>query len=183
MRCERGYTEQLPDLVGWLQPATRPIAVIAESGGRRQDRQKMILEGWRDAVLGGRYGGVRYDCANASVARWITRLAKKAGLTGPTSTAAVQPSAEEITVPAAAGNDAGQSTSEPQPFGATDRVDVQVQEASVRTLVPSEPVCAQPPEPLTGSKPNTPETTAARDKLLGELLGLEEAKPRRRWRR
>ena len=105
MRCERGYMEQLLDLVGWLQPATRPV--IAESGGRREDRQKMILEGWRDAVLGGRYGGVRYDCANASVARWITRLAKKAGLTGPTFTAAVQPGAEEITVPAAAGNDAG----------------------------------------------------------------------------
>ena len=47
---------------------TPPVAVIAESGGRREDRQKMILEGWRDAIWSGRYAAVRYDCASASVA-------------------------------------------------------------------------------------------------------------------
>jgi hypothetical protein len=54
MRCERGYTEQLPDLVGWLKPSAPPVAVIAESGGRREDGQKMILEGWCDAIWSGR---------------------------------------------------------------------------------------------------------------------------------
>lgn len=45
-RCERGYTELLPDLAVWLNSSEPPVAVIAESGGRREDRQKMILEGW-----------------------------------------------------------------------------------------------------------------------------------------
>ena len=75
--CERGFTTQLPDLVVWLKPSGPPwaviavIAVIAESGGRREDRQKLMLEGWRDAVPGGRYAGVRYDCASASVSSSI----------------------------------------------------------------------------------------------------------------
>jgi len=70
-RCERGRTELLPDLAVWLKHSEPPVAVIAESGGRREDRQRMILEGWRDAILSGRYAGLRYDCASASVARWI----------------------------------------------------------------------------------------------------------------
>ncbi len=85
MRCERGYTKQLPDLAVWLKRSAPPVAVIAESGGRREDRQKMILEGWRDGLLAGFYAGVHYDCASASVAHWINRLAKKAYLTGPNS--------------------------------------------------------------------------------------------------
>jgi hypothetical protein len=96
MRCERGYAEQLPDLAVWLTPSTAPAAVIAESGGRREDRQKVILEGWRDAIWSGRYAVVRYDCTSPSVARWITRLAKKAGLTDANFTAAVQTTAAQI---------------------------------------------------------------------------------------
>ncbi|MGZ6668214.1 MAG: hypothetical protein ACXVH3_26185 [Solirubrobacteraceae bacterium] len=57
-RCPRGRTELLPDLAVWLKRSAPPIAVIAESGTRREDRQKMILEGWRDAILSGRYAGV-----------------------------------------------------------------------------------------------------------------------------
>src|SRR5450755_830746 len=73
-----------------------PGAVVAESGGRREDRQKMILEGWRDAIWAGRYTVVQYDCASPSVAHWITRLAKKVGLTSSTFTAVVQTTAEQI---------------------------------------------------------------------------------------
>ncbi len=61
-RRERGDSEQLPALAVWLDPAATPGAVIVESGGRREDRQKMILEGWRDAIWSGRYFAVRYDC-------------------------------------------------------------------------------------------------------------------------
>jgi len=43
MRCERGYTKQLPDLAVWLERSAPPVAVVAESGGRREDRQKMGL--------------------------------------------------------------------------------------------------------------------------------------------
>jgi hypothetical protein len=35
MRCERGYTEQLPDLAVWIKRSNAPGAVIAESGARR----------------------------------------------------------------------------------------------------------------------------------------------------
>ena len=59
MRRERGYAEQLPDLAVWLEHSKAPGAVIAESGGRREDRQKMILEGWRDAIWAGRYTALR----------------------------------------------------------------------------------------------------------------------------
>ena len=96
MRRERGYAEQLPDLAVWPQRSTAPGAVIAESGGRREDRQKMILEGWRDAVRSGRYSAVRYDCASPSVAHWIARLARKVGLTDKEFVACVQTTAEQI---------------------------------------------------------------------------------------
>src|SRR5450755_1249560 len=82
MRCERGYTELLPDLAVWLKRSEPPVAVIAESGGRREDRQKMILEGWHDAILSGRYSDVHYHRSNASVAHWIRRLARKVRLAG-----------------------------------------------------------------------------------------------------
>jgi hypothetical protein len=94
MRCERGYTQQFPDLAVWLNGSKPLGAVIAERGGRREDRQKMILDGWRDAVTSGRYLAVRYDCASPSVARWIARLAKKVGLTDSAFMATVQTTAE-----------------------------------------------------------------------------------------
>ena len=86
----------------------RPGRVIAESGGRREDRQKMILEGWREAIWSGRYTAVRYDCATASVAHWIARLAKKVWLIGPEFSAAVQKSAAEIAVLPAVADDDGE---------------------------------------------------------------------------
>jgi len=81
-RCERGYTELLPDLAVWMKRSGPPVAVIAESGGRREDRQKMILEAWQDAILSGRNSGVHYHCASAAIAHWISRLAKKVRLNG-----------------------------------------------------------------------------------------------------
>jgi hypothetical protein len=68
MWCERGYTKRLPDLVVWLQRSGPPIALISESGGRREVRQKKILEDWRNAVYAGQYAAVLYDCTNDSVA-------------------------------------------------------------------------------------------------------------------
>ena len=38
-RCGRGRTPLLPDLAVWLEHAAPPVAVIAESGGRREDRR------------------------------------------------------------------------------------------------------------------------------------------------
>ncbi len=69
MRCERGYARRLPDLAVWLNGSKPPGAEIAESDGRREDRQKMILEGWRNAIWSGHYIAVGYDCASPSFAR------------------------------------------------------------------------------------------------------------------
>ncbi len=99
IRCERGYTRQLPDLAVWVEASGPPYAVIGETGRRREDRQKMILEGWRDAVTAGRYAGVRFDCASASAALLIRRLAKKVSLTSLDFSALVQTTAPEIIEP------------------------------------------------------------------------------------
>ena len=115
-RCERGYTELLPDLAVWLKRSGAPVAVIAESGGRREDRQKMILEGWRDGIVSGCYAAVRYHCANEAVEHWIRRLARKVGLTGLGFAAAVQLSAEEIAALSPAADDVDElPVNEPQP--------------------------------------------------------------------
>ena len=74
-----------------------------------------MLEGWRDAVHGGRYAGVRYDCASASVANWIHRLAKKVWLTQPAFSVMVQTTAEEIaTLARADAEREGRAADEPE---------------------------------------------------------------------
>jgi hypothetical protein len=179
-RCERGYTTQLPDLVGWIDAADLPIAVIAESGGRREDRQKWILEGWRDAILDGRYGGVRYDCATESVAQWIRRLARKVHLTPPTISVAVQTSPDEIAAVSSADRTeakppAGEATQQPADRQPTETV-------QARAAAASAPLAPLRTEPRRAPEPRTPEAVAERERILREVLGIEEPKPRR-WRR
>jgi hypothetical protein len=176
---ERGYTEQLPDLAVLLERSKSPGAVIAESGGRREDRQKMILEAWREAIWAGRYAAVRYDCASASVAKWITRLAKKVGLTGSIFTATVQTNAEQI---AALCN----ALATKEPVGVDlkpDAVDVPSRGAEVV----ASPVLAGASIVSAGrsSEPDaeTPEAAAERERVYREVFGDPEPKPRRRWRR
>jgi len=185
-RCERGYTELLPDLAVWLKPSGSPVAVIAESGHRREDRQKMILEAWRDAVLSGRYTGVYYHCVSASVARWISRLAKKVRLSGPTFVAAVQMSADEIVAlsPAADDLDVDEPrVSKPQlSVGATsarDEPEIASPARGQLTLAPAQPEPAAPRAP----EPETPEAAAERERRYREIFGIPEPGTRRRWRR
>jgi hypothetical protein len=184
-RCERGYTELLPDLAVWLKRSEPPVAVIAESGGRREDRQKMILEGWRDGILSGRYAGVHYHCASASVAHWISRLAKKVWLTGPTFVAAVQMSAPEIAaLPAALNDDDDLPVSKPQPSDeAMLRPDEKVRIAPVRSPLPPAPVRTERLETPPAPDAETAEAAAAREQAYREIFGIDEPKPRRRWRR
>jgi hypothetical protein len=184
MRCERGYTKQLPDLAVWLKRSAPPVAVIAESGGRREDRQKMILEGWRDGILSGRYAGVQYHCASASVAHWISRLAKKIGLTGPAFVAAVQMSAEEIAALSPAADDGDdQPVDKPQLSPEAARApDEQVQIAPVRAPLLPAPVQTERAEPPT-PEAESPEVAAERERRYREIFGIPEPKARRRWRR
>ena len=178
MRGERGYAEQLPDLAGWLKPSTPPVAVIAESGGRREDRQKMILEGWRDAVWSGRYAAVRYDCASPSVAHWINRLAKKVQLTGSAFAAVVQPTAEEIAALVPAADDDYQ-----RPATARER---RAEETPIEDPGYAAPDrAASTPQPLVANDPapETAEDDAEPVRHYRELLGMNEPTSRRRWRR
>jgi hypothetical protein len=184
VRCERGYTEQLPDLAVWLKRSAPPIAVIAESGGRREDRQKMILEGWRDAIIAGRYAAVLYDCASTSVALWITRLAKKVRLTPPAFSAAVQPSAEEIAALSPAALDDEPAVDEARPSGDCGRAPgEEVDTAPIRAPAPREPVQLAAPEPPPVPEPENAEAAAERERHYREIFGMDEQKPRRRWRR
>jgi len=85
MRDERGYRKQLPDLAVWRRGAERPVAIVGDEGHRREDRQRMILEGWRDALWAEQYAAVQYDCANAAAAAKIRRIAKRSQLGPPNS--------------------------------------------------------------------------------------------------
>jgi hypothetical protein len=177
-RCGHGYTQQLPDLAVWLEPAAAPVAVIAESGGRREDRQKMILEGWRDAILAGRYAAVRYDCTSASVVHSINRLANKVGLAGPAFAAVLQPRAEEIVALSPAAG-------EPEPAADPERV-ANPEIASpfdasrlAATEVASPRKTSAEPQP----QPKSAAVEAAkRQRLYNKAFGIAEPTGRRRWR-
>jgi hypothetical protein len=182
-RCERGYTELLPDLAVWLKRSGAPVAVIAESGGRREDRQKMILEGWRDDIVSGCYAAVHYHCANEAVEHWIRRLARKVGLTGLGFAAAVQLSAEEIAALSPAADDVDElPVNELQPsVRATPPCDEQALAPPVRAqLTPARvpPERAAPPAP----EPETPEAAAERERRYREIFGIPERRTRRRGR-
>jgi hypothetical protein len=178
-RCERGYTRQLPDLAVWLKRSGPPIALISESGGRREDRQKKILEGWGDAAFDGRYAGVLYDCANESVARVITRLVNKLVMRSK-FTVVVQPRAEEIAALAPAAEDDVPPENGPDEQ-LPSRADVEIETA--RPVAPPAPVAAvQPAEPPRPRR-ETPEEAAERERRYRELFGIPEPKPRRRWGR
>jgi hypothetical protein len=172
---ERGYTRRLPDLAVWSAGAVLPFALIAESGHRRDDRQRAILEGWRDAIaIGGVYGGVRYDCAGALTAHRITNMARKVGLADPHRFLAVtQSSPEEIAaIPPATETDPEILAEPPAPLAVPER--------SIGPKPQPQPVEQLPvPDPPA----ETPEAAAERQRRLNEILGYPEPKPRRRWRR
>ena len=180
MRCERGYAKQLPDLAVWLKRSGPPIALISESGGRREDRQKKVLEGWRDAVYAGQYSAVLYDCANDSVAHWISRLAAKVRLTRSELTVVIQARAEEIgTLAPAPDNDVPPASSSDTDMPSSPEVEIE----PVRTPAPPVRVpAAQPAEP-TKPDPETPEEAAQRERHYREIFGIPEPRSRRRWRR
>jgi hypothetical protein len=139
----------------------------------------MILEGWRDALWSGRYFGLRYDCASPSVARWITRLANKVGLTALDFTAAVQTTAQQIAaLPPAAVDDDAKLSGEP-----TLASDDEAQTAPGRAPAPAVPALVTSPESPPAPEPETAEAAAERERCYREIFGMDEQKPRRRWRR
>ena len=180
MRCERGYTKQLPDLAVWLKRSGPPIALISESGGRREDRQKKVLEGWRDAVYAGQYSAVLYDCANDSVAYRISRLAANVRLTRSEFSVVIQARAEEIgTLAPAADDDVPPARSSDTDMPSSTEVEIE----PVRT--PASPVRVRAVQPAEPPKPDpeTPEEAAERERRYREIFGVPEPRSRRGWRR
>jgi hypothetical protein len=185
IRDKRGYTDQLPDLAVWPEGSGLPVAVIGETGQRRADRQRMILEGWRGAIWSGRYAGVRYDCASASVARRITHLAEKVQLTTPEFVAVAQITAEQITaiIPAAK-PDPAQPDRRPSPAAAEVEVADHIHNLRpLGAMRPPETLPTTRREPRPTPEPESPEAAAERERRYREILGIPEPKPRRRWRR
>lgn len=185
IRDDRGAShDRVPDLAVWMPDAELPIAVIVENGHRRDDRQRRILEGWRDAVDAGRYASIRYDCASASVAQRMKRLADKLWLRGPKFLAAAQLTGDEIIELICA----DQQPVEPSSRGAPLPVQLSVvpfarhDEADERR--PPTPM----PEPVATRarpvrEPESPEAAAERERLYWQVMGIPDPKPRRRWRR
>ncbi len=185
MRDERGYRKQLPDLAVWRRGAELPVAIVGEEGHRREDRQRLILEGWRDAVLSGRYIAVQYDCAIAPVAARMARLAKKVHFTRPEFITRVQARGDEIDAiarateiddPAPAPRATAVSPKGGTPGGLDGR-----QLQLVPPPAPSTAIKYTPPP--TAEQDESPEEVAERERLYRELMGIPDPKPRRLWRR
>jgi hypothetical protein len=177
-RSERGFTEQLPDLALWLKPSGPPVAVILETGRRREDRQKMMLDAWAQAIRSGQYARVHYDCASTAAALLITRLAKKVGLAAPELVARMQMSPQELAKLGPAADDDVAVAANGDPIEAS-------------TTLPREPIRA-PEGPAVPDVPRqqrvcpeveAPGAVEARKELSRHILGIEEPRPRRPWRR
>jgi hypothetical protein len=183
----------LPDLAVWVRADMAPIAVVIEPGYRRADRQRAILEAWRDAIGSGRYAAVRYDCAGEQVAQRITSLAKRLGLQRSVFLAVVQSTPEQI------------AAIEPQPHGKDQDQMIEHQSAAVgidgqeqleeqadgdgdgavvrRLSAPARPL-ESPLAIRQRSEPSEPrEAAAEREERYRAILGIPEPKSRRRWRR
>jgi hypothetical protein len=185
MRDDRGYRKQLPDLAVWRRGAERPVAIVGEEGHRREDRQRMILEGWRDAIWAEQYAAVQYDCANAAAAAKIRRIATRAQLSPPKFIAAAQRTADEIRSigPDPAVDEPAPATpaSAPQPEGGSDGLSDGRQLRLVPAAASAQVSRAAPPPPPEPEE--SPEAAAERERRYREIFGIPEPKPRRRWRR
>jgi hypothetical protein len=177
MRDERGYRQQLPDLVGWVPGYDTPVALVGEEGHRREDRQRMILEGWRDAINQGRYSAVRYDCATDAAAARILRLARKARLGGEQLAVSVQLTVEEIR--AITPNPEPEPA--PTPLASTPELGLgdELPEPEPQPVIPPTPTptVAAPPPPEPGE---SAEAAAERERRYRELMGIPQPGRRRR---
>ena len=144
----------------------------------------MILEGWRDAVLSGRYSSIHYHCSSPSVAHWIPRLAKKVRLTAPEFSATVQMTAAQIAALSPAAGDADAvPVRKPQRSGdAAPPGEQQLQIAPLPAPVTTGPVNMEQAAP-PATELETPEAAAERERRYREIFGIPEPSPRRRWRR
>jgi hypothetical protein len=162
-RHDYGVVTQLPDIAVRVPGTEKPVAIVCEETRRRDDRQTWRLEGWRDAVIAGRYDSVQYDCSHEHLATWMRKLGKKINFTRPALRCVVQTPAEEIA-------SLGPYEPTPAPPPEPERVQQElVVKQPVRDPAPyiyaREPLVRMKPEPLT------PEDHERRKELYRELMG------------
>jgi hypothetical protein len=201
MRDERGLRWRLPDLAVWPHGSSLPVAVIGDTGQRRADRQRQILEGWRHAIRLGQYAAIRYDCAGEQAAQRISRLANELGLTAPVFVAVAQSTPEQIAaimpdrppdepdleppLPSVAALEQiatimpDRPPDEPGLEPPLPSVDDDQREASEHALELLTPPAAPEPEP---QPPEPPQAAGERERIYRQIMGLSEPKRRHRWR-
>jgi hypothetical protein len=166
---------------------------VIEPGYRRADRQRAILEAWRDAIGSGQYAAVRYDCAGEQTAQRLTSLATKLRLERSVFLAAAQTTPEEIAAikrqphcqdqhqtiehrSPSVGIDGQEQLDEPEDSGGDGVVVLPIREQD--RAVESPPAIRQPSEQL-----ELPEVAAEREERYRAILGTPAPRSRRRWRR
>ena len=183
MRDERGYHKQLPDLAVWRRGADAAGRDHRREGHRREDRQRLILEGWRDAVLvrtlhrrpirlrqragrradgaPGQEGPLHTPGVHRQGAGW-SRRDRQRSPRQPNSKTPPRPRGGFAKGGTADGLDGRQLQLIPQP-------------------APSTAIKREPPPPP--ERDESPEAVAERERLYREIMGIPDPKPRRLWRR
>jgi hypothetical protein len=177
-RRDYGLVTQLPDIAAWVPGMQKPVAIVCEETRRRDDRQTWRLEGWRDAIIAGRYDSVQYDCAHEHLATWIQKLGKKIRFARPELRCVVQTPAEKIPT-------LGPYEPSPEPTPEPESVQREpVEQQPVRDPAPS--IYAREPLEKWAPEPETPEEYERRKELYRELMGHYDnfeppEKPKRHW--
>lgn len=162
-----GHSPRLPDLAAWPVDDRLPVAVVLEHHQPNPRRQRAGLEAWQAAITAGQYTAVRYQTGPVT-ARQLQRVAAQIGLTAPTFLAAEQITADELTASLIPVED------DTTTMAATEKPPAAVSGAS--PIDRADLSRAQQPA-------DTPEQVAERQRLINEVLGISEPRPRRRWRR
>jgi len=173
-----GLSRRLPDLA--YLPASvgaLPIAVVINEHANPR-RERAALQGWRGSILAGQYAHVRY-LAGPAAATHLSRVAAQIGLTASQFTAGDHVTADELpsAPPILEDPDGGPGAATPAPL----RIDT----APLATPDLPRPSAAHvvPQASISQEFVQTPERTAAQQRLITQLLGHDEPTRRRRWGR
>jgi len=163
-----GVSRRLPDLAVWAPESRLPAALVIEHGVKREQRRRLVLEGWQAAINAQQYARVQYDCSSPVLARQLAQIAAQIGLTRHQFQAVEQAPLQQITQLPAAG--AAPPATETLP-------------APVCAPVAPQPASKVDPGPSLPQEPaQTPERVAERQRMIDEVLGYAALKPRRWWR-
>ena len=180
-----GFSRMLPDLAVWTTLSGPPAAVVIHTGGRRPEREKVVLEGWQAAIVARQYRAVQFDCTSQSLAKPITRLASTLCFTHPAVHACVQLGAEQIAAlpRACAVEDGAGPTAVGYTLPAPDEYRAPAADeppAPGPDELPGpleterEPTRAREPVVHCEPQQESPEKAAERERLYRELFGIED---------